>query len=152
MPAEAPPPSFGPELSVHHEALDAQHREVFEALEAAVAALDGPRVALEAAVARFADATLSHLAAEEALMEEALYPDRGRHRTAHEMFVSDLVQLRAELAEKGPTPVVGEWLRTRLPEWLRFHIRVNDVPVAEHLARKRSAGEPRARRPDRRLS
>ncbi|MGC3996268.1 MAG: hypothetical protein QM767_01515 [Anaeromyxobacter sp.] len=56
----------------------------------------------------------------------------------------DLNQLGGELAQKGPTPLVAEWLRVRVPEWLRFHIQVNDARLAEHLLRRRAnAGRPR---------
>lgn len=80
-------------------------------------------------------------------MEETLYPDRGRHRSAHEMFVSDLVQLRGELQQKGSSEVVADWIRTRIPEWLRFHIRVNDAPLAAYLSRQAERqGDTRPRR------
>ncbi len=136
-----------PELTVNDELLDAQHVEIFRRLADASSALERTRVEAESAVAAFADVLLSHVASEEQLMEETLYPERVRHRSAHEMFVSDFTRMRAELAEKGPTPLVAEWLRVRIPEWLRFHIRVNDAPFGEYLARRRAqGGEPRTRK------
>jgi hemerythrin len=127
---------FGADLVLESEELDAQHREVFRRLEDAAAVLDRGTAEVDAALGAFVDALMAHVTAEEALMERALYPDRARHRIAHEVFVADLLQLRAELREKGPTPLVSEWLARRIPEWLRFHVRVNDAPLATYLARR----------------
>jgi hypothetical protein len=63
--------------------------------------------------------------------------------------------MRAELRANGATPLVATALKRRVPEWLRFHIRVNDAPFGDWLARRRPLGvEIRARRSDagRRLS
>jgi hemerythrin len=79
---------------------------------------------------------LAHVATEEGIMDDALYPERGRHRLAHEVFLADLQLLGAELAAAGPTPRVLEGLRVRVPEWLRFHIAANDLPLGLFLARR----------------
>ena len=126
-----------PDLLLDQPDLDRNHALLLARLGRIAAALDGPRPEIEAAASAFADELMAHLAAEEALMEETLYPERGRHKSAHELFVADFLQMREELREKGPTPVVEEWVRTRIPEWLRFHIRVNDAPLAAHVARRR---------------
>jgi hemerythrin len=125
-----------PDLTLNHELLDAQHVDVFRGLLAVEERLDGPRAALEAAVARLADVLVAHLAAEERVMDEALYPERVRHRSAHELFMADFLNMRDELRQNGQTPLAEDWIRRRLPEWLRFHIRVNDLPLGEFLARR----------------
>jgi hemerythrin len=130
-----------PELTVNDELLDRQHVELFRALQRAAQAVDGGlREAATEAVTAFAEAFVEHVAVEEALMEETLWPERGRHRSAHELFGADLRRMRDELERDGVTPAVGEWVRTRAPEWLRFHIRTNDGPFATHMARRRQAG------------
>jgi hemerythrin-like metal-binding protein len=126
-----------PDLLLDHPDLDRQHALVLVRLDQIADALDRPRDEIERVVSAFADELMSHLASEEALMEETLYPERGRHKSAHELFAADFLQMRDELREKGPTPVVEEWIRTRIPEWLKFHIRVNDAPLAAYLARRR---------------
>jgi hemerythrin len=79
-------------------------------------------------------------------MQGSVYPERARHRSAHELFIADLERLRAELSQTGATPHVAEWLRVRVPEWLHFHICTNDAPLAQFLARRSPQGpEPRAR-------
>jgi hemerythrin len=139
---------WGAEIELDHPQLDAQHDQLFQCLRAAAGALEGRSAAVAERVSAFADALMEHLAAEEALMDETRYPDRGRHKAAHELFVADFLQMREELREKGPTPLVEEWIRTRLPEWLRFHIRVNDAPLAAHLRRRLEPGEARPRKGD----
>lgn len=137
---------WSPELALHHDELDRQHAGLFHLLAAGAAALEARSAAeVGRAVEAFTDAMLAHAAAEEALMEESRYPERGRHRVAHEVFLNDLLQLQAELRSAGLTPLVGDWLRVRLPEWLRFHIAVNDAPFGVHLAHHRPAAAAPAR-------
>jgi len=144
---------WSPELTVNHADMDRQHADLFRLAEAAaVAAEHQPRSGVERAIQSLADALIDHLSAEDAVMDETLYPERGRHKSAHELFLRDFLQLRAELDEKGPTPVVVDWLRRRLPEWLRFHILVNDVPLASHLASRPSGPRVLRRGASRRLS
>jgi hemerythrin-like metal-binding protein len=147
------PTEWTPELLVHDDELDRQHVEIFDRLRDADAALDASREAAERSMATLVERVVEHLAAEERLMDETLYPDRTRHRAAHELFTADLLQLREELLALGPTPPVRDWLRRRVPEWFRFHIRVNDVPLAAYLARRRpQPGDMRVRRDGRRPS
>ena len=126
-----------PDLKLNHQLLDDQHAEVFRCLAALADALGGPRDALEQALAELSDALVTHLAAEERLMADVLYPERARHKSAHELFMADFGQMRQMLREDGPTPAVEDWVRRRIPEWLRFHISVNDFPLGVYLARRR---------------
>ncbi len=135
-----------PELTLNVDQLDAQHVDLFRRLEEAGAALAGPRDVLEARINLVAEELMGHLAAEERLMEESLYPERARHKSAHELFVADFEQMRAELKASGPTTAVADWVRRRIPEWLRFHIRVNDAPFAAWLARRAGAPDPSRRK------
>jgi len=130
-----------PDLTLNHELLDTQHLELFRTLSAAAEAIDGPAAAAEAALAELAEALALHLATEERLMDEALYPERARHRSAHELFMAGFVRMREELRSLGPTPAVVDWLRKQIPEWLRFHIRVNDLPFGAYLGRRRARSE-----------
>jgi hemerythrin len=144
-----------PELTLNHEVLDDDHLEIFRRIAQAAAVLDGSMAEVEQAVAAVADALVTHIATEERLMNESLYPERARHRSAHELFMADFLQMREELREKGPTPLVADWIRRRIPEWLRFHIRVNDLPFGVYLSRRRAhadAGRPMASERPRRLS
>jgi hemerythrin len=141
-----------PDLTLNHELLDEQHVEIFRRLAEAAEVLDGPSADVERAVAAVADALVTHLASEERLMDETLYPERARHRSAHELFMADFIQMRTELREKGPNPIVADWIVRRIPEWLRFHVRVNDLPFGAYLSRRRAQPQPRPRSDGRSLS
>jgi hemerythrin len=130
---------WSPELTLNNELLDGQHVDLFRRLSTAADALEGPRDALLEAIDAFADSLVEHLAVEERLMDETLYPERVRHKSAHELFVADFEKVRAEAHASGATPAVTDGLRRRVPEWLRFHTRVNDAPFGAYLARRRAA-------------
>lgn len=146
---------WSPELTLNNELLDRQHVELFRKLEDASAALDGPRETIEGVLAGLQELLVAHLSGEERLMDETLYPERTRHKSAHELFLADFEQMRRELRASGPTQTVADWVRRRIPEWLRFHIRVNDEPLAAWLARHRprpAEGKTRKKRDGRNLS
>lgn len=130
-----------PELKLNHETLDAQHAEVFARLTTLAGTLDGPREGIELALAALGDALVTHLATEEQIMDEALYPERARHKSAHELFMADFLHMRQTLREEGATDTVADWIKRRIPEWLRFHISVNDHPLGIYLARRRALPE-----------
>jgi hemerythrin len=129
-----------PGLLLNHELLDEQHAELFRRLEVLGKALDGPPAQIEPAAAGFADSLVTHLATEERIMDDVLYPERARHRSAHELFMADFLQFRAALRDQGPTAETREWVARRIPEWLRFHISVNDFPLGVYLARLAAKG------------
>jgi hemerythrin len=137
-----------PELTINDELLDTQHVALFRLIDDTADALRGPREVLDAKMTVFADSLMEHLAIEERVMDELLYPERVRHKSAHEMFVADMERMRAEARTSGASPSVTDWVRRRLPEWLKFHIRVNDQPFAAWLLRRRAeaaAGRPMRR-------
>jgi hemerythrin len=74
-------------------------------------------------------------------MSDASYPDRRKHKAAHDLFMQDFAQLSAELAAFGLTAPVQNWIETRVPEWIRFHVQVNDVPLGRFLAARRFRGD-----------
>jgi hemerythrin len=127
-----------PELQIGYEELDAQHRTLFQRLEAAVdAARADDLAACKAALASLADYLVAHFAAEEKFMAAAHYPERGRHKSAHDLFMQDYLQLQGDLSTAGLSVPNVQWIVSRVPEWLRFHIQVNDVPLGRFLAARR---------------
>jgi hemerythrin len=137
---------WSPDLILNDEALDRDHVELFRRIEAAAGALHGDRAFLDRAVDALCETLVEHLAREEQRMELLDYPERARHRMAHELFMADFDRMRAALTAAGPDPVVAEWIVTRIPEWLRFHVRVNDAPLVRWCAQK--ARSPEGRRAD----
>jgi hemerythrin-like metal-binding protein len=127
---------WSPELTLNHDLLDPQHVGLFRLLDEAAAAAGGPPDALLRAMVRFGEALVAHVAAEERVMAETLYPDRARHKTSHDLLVADVLRVQAELACGEPSAKLLEVIRTHVPEWLRFHTRVNDGPLGAWLARR----------------
>lgn len=132
------------ELTLGFEEMDRQHRALFAAMETAqAAAVVGDLPGTRAAVAVLGDALVWHFASEEAFMAESLYPDRARHKAAHDLFMQDFAQLGREL-QGGLSDLVVQWIGTRVEEWVKFHIRVNDAPLAEFLSARRYRPRPAA--------
>jgi hemerythrin len=77
-----------PELIVGFEEVDAQHRTLFQSLDALVAAAQADDAAgTRSAMTTLGDYLLTHFAAEESLMNAARFPERGRHKSAHDLFM-----------------------------------------------------------------
>jgi len=126
-----------PELTLGFDEIDSQHRGILEAMDrAGEAARAGDLPGTRAAVAALGDLLVGHFSAEESFMAESLFPDRGRHKAAHDLFMQDFAQLGRELSS-GLTDLAVQWVATRVPEWVKFHIRVNDSALATYLASKR---------------
>jgi hemerythrin len=128
-----------PELAVGFEEIDGQHRLLLRCVDrAAAAARTGTLGEIRDALTALGDELLGHFACEEALMAEAGYPDRAKHKAAHDLFMQDFAQLTQELQALGAAPPVLSWIDSRVPEWIRFHIQVNDVPLGRFLAARRA--------------
>ena len=129
---------LAPELVSGFEEIDGQHRTLFQRLDDAVQAVKADSLpATKHALQALGDYLLAHFAEEEKAMSAAAYPERGRHKSAHDIFMQDFVQLTRELDVTGLSVPVVEWIRTRVPEWLKFHIQVNDIPLGQFLSTRR---------------
>ncbi len=142
-----------PELVSGFEEIDGHHRVLFQRLETAAKAAQADDLArTKIVLAELGDDLAAHFGAEESLMNASGYPERGRHKSAHDLFMQDFAQLTRELATTGLSVPTVQWISTRVPEWVKFHVQVNDVPLGRYLASKRFrpeiaralAGKPRA--------
>jgi hemerythrin len=139
-------PRIPPELVVGYPEIDAQHAGLFEAMEAAQgAAARGDLEGTRNAVAVLGDVLVAHFSAEEGFMGESLYPDRARHKAAHDLFMQDFALLGREL-QNGLSDLATQWIAVRVPEWVRFHIKVNDSALGQFLSSKRYRPAPRGTR------
>lgn len=131
-------PKLAPELTTGFPPLDNQHPQLLERIDAAgTAARAGDVETAARALAGLGDYVLAHFAAEELFMTDSSYPERVRHKAAHDLFVQDLLSLTREVEAGGLTPDVVQRICERVPGWLRFHIQVNDVPLGRWLAHQR---------------
>jgi len=126
-----------PGLSVGVEAMDAQHRRLFEQLNVLVAAVRSGRGAEELGrTLDFLDGYVrEHFTDEEKLMSDAGYPAVEGHRRLHASFIAELEAVRAGLATAGTDrQILAERLHLSLRDWLLRHIQVEDRAYGEFLA------------------
>lgn len=140
---------FTKELEVGFEKVDLEHRALLQALGEAVEALrGGRREEVHEAMAKLGDYLVWHFSSEEKVMEETVYPERARHKAAHDLFMQDFLQLCEAEKAGDDLESFAEALGQRIPEWIKFHIQVNDAPLGRYLAareRKPEASRPSAK-------
>ncbi len=138
-----------PQFRIGFEEIDLQHRALFEKLQLAMDAASSDDLAgSKSALLALRDYLVAHFAAEESFMAESQYPDRAAHKTAHDLFMQDFAQLAREIETMGLSVPNVAWIVTRVPEWIKFHIRVNDAPLGQYLASKRFQPSNRTRTGD----
>ncbi|MBI1920771.1 MAG: hemerythrin family protein [Geobacter sp.] len=111
-------------LSVGMEEVDEQHRRLFDAFNAFVAACDSGKGKEEVTrVFDFLDAyVIIHFAAEERLQRRFGFPDYERHREVHKKFIGELADMKVRLSSEGATlPLVIATGRV-MAGWLIEHI------------------------------
>ncbi|GAB3110986.1 bacteriohemerythrin [Aestuariicella hydrocarbonica] len=100
---------------------------------------DADTADLKAVLASLVDYTLSHLAFEEALMEEAEYPELSEHQLVHRQFSELIGSLKARF-DQGEE--VSQRLASVLQHWLIEHIMTEDKRYAELVKHKLLGIEP----------
>lgn len=141
------------DLASGYEEIDGQHRALFDRLDAlARAAQADDLTQAKETLSALGDYLVFHFQFEESVMADSAYPERGRHKSAHDLFMQDFAQLGQELSEQGLSPPILAWIGTRLPEWLKFHIQVNDLPLGRYLASRHFRPTARARADKQRVS
>lgn len=121
------------DLCVHHETIDAQHRELIgylTLLQESIGRHDiGTTVKL---LDEFIDFTHMHFAGEEVLMRKSNYPQYLAHALKHESLLEEIRQLEKSIAA-GRTPV-SVALLDFLGVWLLEHIRTSDRQLGQFLS------------------
>ncbi|HTT72328.1 MAG TPA: bacteriohemerythrin [Anaeromyxobacteraceae bacterium] len=130
-----------PRLAVGIPSIDMQHRELFDRVNALLAAMEAKRGESELGrvVVFLGDYVVTHFGAEERLMQQHGYPDFPAHKLAHATFVKDFERLRGDLARTGPSPAAAVALNQRVCAWLIDHIGRTDRALGAFLATKMSA-------------
>jgi hemerythrin len=137
------------ELMSGFEEIDGQHRMLFQRLDGVLEAVKSDDLAATKQTFQgLGDYLIAHFAAEESFMAAASYPERSRHKAAHDLFMQDFAQLARELEATGLSVPVLQWITARVPEWIKFHIQVNDLPLGRFLASRRFRPDVESRRVD----
>ncbi|MCM2333689.1 MAG: bacteriohemerythrin, partial [Anaeromyxobacteraceae bacterium] len=146
LPARAPAAAPGrgrtawdPSLAVGHDAIDAQHRELFLRLDRLIAAMGaGDRQEIVRLFDFLGGYVVEHFGMEQQLMESVGYPAYPSHKAAHERFVRDYQDLRRSFEANGATASITLKVKDWTGEWLRAHIGQTDRQLAAFLRKNRA--------------
>ncbi len=117
--------------------IDAQHQRIIHYINRVYDTLENEssQDEINDILTHLLDYTYSHLAFEEAMLEEIGYEELSEHQLTHNTFTKLIENLRKR-ADCGEN--VGAELAAFLNNWLIFHIMVEDAKyvdaVSEHLA------------------
>ena len=129
------PLEWSPALSVGIEEIDAQHRELFRRAGRLLDAIRaGDAGEIDELVQYLHGYAVSHFGAEEAAMRAVGYPGYVRHKTEHDRFIADLLDLAEDMDDRGAAfvaPRLDAWLTA----WLREHVAGTDADLGRFLAR-----------------
>ncbi len=122
-------------LSVGVEALDEQHKELFQSLEELVEAFQESRQDKQVSelIEFLDDYSLRHFRAEDDLMRLYGYPGSEHHRKEHQIFISRLENLKQDLATKGPSHALASQATHLLLKWIVSHIKNVDYELGRYL-------------------
>jgi hemerythrin len=114
--------------SVGNEAIDSQHRYLFELANMVFTAED--QSTFQVAVMNLYRYIRVHFYDEEALMRQVEFPDYQKHLKLHEALISQVNVISANIGQ-------GVWdvnvIRTFMSDWLLKHIAQEDIRIAEHI-------------------
>jgi hemerythrin len=124
-------------LSVGHEEIDGQHRELFRRAAQVLEGIHrGEPEELGALVDFLHQYAVVHFGAEEALMRKARYPGYLRHKAEHDRFIADLLALSEEHDRCGGGAFMSVRASHWLTEWLKSHVSATDAELGRFLARR----------------
>lgn len=127
------PISWKPEYSVGDAAVDHEHRELIELVNATASAiLEGrPEADVDRGFGDLYRAIAAHFAHEERQMQTAAYDRLREHKGSHEDLLDQLRDIM-DGAETGPT-LTAERLTEALEAWFTDHFREHDSRLHRRL-------------------
>ncbi len=125
-------------VQVGVEAIDEQHKELFDRINACFEGLQGSAGRAEVArtIGFLRGYTLRHFRDEEKLQRLTGYPGYPQHKTEHDTFEARLKTLSDQFKREGASPEFLEQFEALTVRWLTNHIQVRDRDIARHLEEK----------------
>ncbi|WLT32490.1 bacteriohemerythrin [Geothrix sp. PMB-07] len=122
-----------PKFEVGVAAVDAQHRMLFEHVNALFDAMQAGQGKDEIGktLSFLAKYTVDHFKTEEDLMQKSAYPGYADHKAIHDELTRQVVELQGKLA-KG-SQMLSLPVMHFLRDWLAHHISEEDKKMALHL-------------------
>jgi hemerythrin len=123
--------SWDPAYETGVDAIDDDHRELFELVAALFNAVGGPSSATAEAADRLIRQLAEHFAREERLMDETNFPEARIHKRTHAVLLRQFGTVRSGLDAELP------WLAGTLAlltnDLLFRHVEQLDKPLAAHV-------------------
>jgi len=127
------PIAWRPEFSVGDEAVDHEHRELVDLVNAAAAAIleQRPGADVDRCLGDLLEAVSAHFAHEEHQMREARYDQLREHKTDHEKLIDDLRDIMD--GPRGDGAETAARLTAVLEAWFTDHFRTHDARLHHRL-------------------
>lgn len=118
--------------------IDGQHTELFDRVNNLLKALALAKGKDQAGdTVKFLESYVKvHLSTEEDYMVKYNYPGYPPHKTAHTIFTNNVLSLKKEFEEKGPTLQLAATVRELVGDWFMNHIRTVDMRYVPFLKDK----------------
>jgi len=126
------------DLSTGSAAIDDQHKELFDRINALLEACrKGKGKGEVSQVIGFLDEyVITHFSAEEKYMETHHYPEIAKHKALHREFMDNFEDLKQELEDEGPGVHLVVKTNQLVVQWLLDHIRKVDKALGAFLKTK----------------
>ena len=123
--------------SVGVDTIDAQHRELFAAINSLLREEGKPAAWDLAEVLHYLeDYVNNHFGLEEIYMRRHSYPGFPTHKGEHVAFINDFYDMRDEYDKDGATPELAEKMGRYMGDWLVNHIGNVDKALGAFLRDK----------------
>ncbi|GHV96463.1 hypothetical protein AGMMS50293_27830 [Spirochaetia bacterium] len=125
-------------LSIGIAKIDGQHKQLFNAVNSLIDAIDLGRGKdeLKKALDFLVNYTATHFADEEDIQQQYRYPDFENHHDIHESFKKMAVELAKEFMESGTTEGLVKEVKRKFGDWLVTHIKGQDSRIGEFIRQK----------------
>lgn len=127
-----------PDLTVHTDAIDTQHKELFKRLNDLLSAViqGRGREEIRGFIGFLTEYTEFHFREEERWMARYQYPGMNGHKEIHERFKADVAVAAQNALREGVSSVVVIQVIEDLGDWVRDHIKRMDVELGKFLKDK----------------
>ena len=130
--------TWSPDLETGNAAIDSQHRQLIDAVNALFEAHHSGKghQEVERTLEFLVSYTLKHFADEEKLQKKHDYPDYLVHKNIHAEFKCSVQALIKRWTQEGPSNEFINDVYATIGEWLLCHIKGDDFKMATYVRNK----------------
>lgn len=129
------PITFTADLETGIAEIDRQHRQLFDRINGMLeACTQGKgRTEIEGTVRFLEEYVYTHFKTEEDAMVRRKYAAYATHKEQHIVFTKNMVDIKKQLAEKGPTLDIILHTNHVIVDWLKNHIKTLDKAFGKFI-------------------